>query len=123
MSMSVQELLGNMERRVMPPKIEEIKKLHEMLTEARIFHEFHERFRCGGEQEKYGGYQVIVFYKDGERMISAVEGMGTYGAEDDLIEIMGLLTPEEEALDSVVGFLTAQEVFDRIIAHRDEVMD
>ena len=111
------------DRRITPPKIEEIKKLHEMLTEARIFHLFHARFRCGGETEKYGGYQVIVFDKEGERLVSAVEGMGTYGAENDLIEIMGLLTPEEEECDSVVGFLTAQEVFDRIIKVKDQILD
>ena len=123
MSMSWQDLLCAMERWVAPPKIEEIKKLHEMLDEAGIFHEFHERFgseSCVGE---CGGYQIIVFYKDGERMISAVEGMGTYGAEDDLIEIMGLLTPEEEEYDSVCGYLTAQNVFDRIVAHKDEILN
>jgi hypothetical protein len=30
------------------------------------------------------------------------------------IEIMGLLTPEEQEYDSVVGYLTAEEVFRRI---------
>lgn len=94
-----------------------------MLTEARIFHLFHDRFPSEGDLGKYGGYQIIVFDKDGERMVSAIEGMGTYGAEDDLIEIMGLLTPEEEECDSVRGHLTAQEVFDRIVAHKDETLD
>lgn len=110
----------------------EIHKLHEMLTEAGIEHEFRERAESDVKHiyEKHGidmGYQVIVYYPDGERMISAIEGWGTYGyggwdhgtmgtteKDGDLIEIMGLLTPEEQEYDSVVGYLTAEEVFRRI---------
>ena len=47
-------------------------------------------------------------------MVSAIEGFGSYGYADDLIEIMGLLTPEESENDSVKGWLTAEEVFKRI---------
>ena len=110
----------------------EIHRLHEMLTEAGIEHTFRERAEeCAKPHyEKLGidmGYQVIVYYPDGERMISAIEGYGTYGygswdhgtcgsdeKDGDLIEIMGLLTPEEQKYDSVVGYLTAEEVFRRI---------
>lgn len=110
----------------------EIHKLHEMLTEAGIEHTFRERAEeCAKPHyEKLGidmGYQVIVYYPDGKRMISAIEGWGTYGyggwdhgldgtteKDGDLIEIMGLLTPEEQEYDSVVGYLTAEEVFRRI---------
>ena len=45
---------------------------------------------------------------------SAICGNGTYGFEHGLLEIMGLLTPEEEEFDSVVGYLTADDVFKRI---------
>ena len=45
---------------------------------------------------------------------SAIWGEGSYGYENGLIEIMGLLTPEEEEYDSVVGNLTVDEVFNRI---------
>lgn len=111
----------------------EIHRLHEMLIEAGIEHEFRERAEPNVKPryEKMGidlGYQVIVYYPNGERMISAVEGWGTYGyggrwdhgldgtteKDGDLIEIMGLLTPEEAEWDSVVGYLTAEEVFRRI---------
>ena len=116
----------------------EIHKLHEMLTEAGIEHEFLDRTPPGYEEiEKRTpslerthikwGYQVIVYYPDGERMISAIEGYGSYGfggwdhgtlgtdeKDGDLIEIMGLLTPEEQQYDSVKGYLTAEEVFRRI---------
>lgn len=65
------------------------------------------------------GIQVIVYREDGERLVSAIEGFGSHGfglngEQGDLIEIMGLLTPEEEKEESVRGWLTAEEVFRRI---------
>lgn len=42
---------------------------------------------------------------------------GTYGYEHGLLEIMGLLTEEESEIDSVVGWLTPEEVFERIWRH------
>ena len=117
----------------------EIHRLHEMLTEAGIEHEFRDRTPPGyDEAERRAppferthikwGYQVIVYYPDGHRMISAIEGYGTYGfgnwfhgidgsdeKDGDRSEIMGLLTPEEQERDSVVGYLTAEEVFRRIM--------
>lgn len=108
-----------------------------MLTEAGIPHEWIDRttparrmysYDWGGRrvQPKWG-YQVIVYEANGDRLVSAIEGYGTYGfgnithgmdgsdeRDGDLIEIMGLLTPEEEEDSSVVGYLTAEEVFRRI---------
>jgi hypothetical protein len=105
----------------------EIHRLHEMLTEAGIEHTFNDRTPTGYNGKINWGYQVCVYYPDGERMISAIEGYGSYGfggwdhgtlgsdeKDGDLIEIMGLLTPEESEHDSVVGYLTAEEVFRRI---------
>ena len=51
---------------------------------------------------------------------SVIEGYGTYGAEDDRLEIMGLLISEEEANDTVAGWLTAEDVFSRIKKHYEE---
>ena len=108
-------------------KYKEIHKLHEMLLEAGIEHEWRDRrvqFDPVGKvsawqksrnvPEYEWGWQIVVYYPDGERMISAIEGWGTYGEERDLIEIMGLLTPEESKYDSVAGYLTAEDVFSRI---------
>ena len=108
----------------------EIHRLHEMLTEAGIEHEWLDRTPPGYERYSGGlnlnwGWQVIVYDENGDRVISAIEGYGTYGYGDetwphypggnsDLIEIMGLLTPEERESDSVVGYLTAEDVFGRI---------
>lgn len=113
----------------------EIHRLHEMLTEAGIEHEFLDRTPKGWEnlivddlvdrpvkRHKINwGYQVVIYNPDGSRLISAIEGHGTYGyggwlddSDSDLIEIMGLLTPEEQGCNSVAGWITAEEVFRRI---------
>lgn len=41
----------------------------------------------------------------------------SYGWNKGLLEIMGLLTDEEAEVDSVVGYLTSNEVFERIFEH------
>ena len=45
---------------------------------------------------------------------------GTYGSEEDKLEITGLLTEIEEEEDSVRGWLTAEEVFKRIKKHIED---
>ena len=116
----------------------EICRLHEMLTEAGIEHAFLDRTPPGYEEIECRkpeferlhikwGYQVVVCYPDGQPMVSAIEGYGSYGfggwdhgtlgtdeKDGDLIEIMGLLTPEERVCSKVKGYLTAEEVFRRI---------
>ena len=49
-----------------------------------------------------------------DRKCSIIQGIGTYGEEQDLFGIMGLLTEIEEEYDSVAGYLTAENVFNRI---------
>lgn len=106
----------------------EIERLHEMLTDAGIEHEWRDRTPeikkkdpavIQIRDEYNWGWQIIVYRPDGERLISAIEGFGSYGyglegEQGDSIEIMGLLTPEESKDSSVVGWLTAEEVFRRI---------
>lgn len=55
-----------------------------------------------------------VHYPSRDFICSAIWGKWSYGYENGLIEIMGLLTPEEEECDEVVGNLTVDEVFNRI---------
>lgn len=55
-----------------------------------------------------------------KRVCSVIEHYGSYGHEQDLLEIMGLLTAEEEQHDSVAGWLSAEDVFARIKAHWEE---
>lgn len=42
---------------------------------------------------------------------------GSYGRTDDKLELMGLLTKEESECDEVEGWLTAEDVFNRISKH------
>ena len=53
-------------------------------------------------------------------VLDAIEHSHSYGNWEDRLEIMGLLTPEEEEYDSVVGHLTAENVFERIKKHWEE---
>ena len=61
-----------------------------------------------------GGLLIQMMKKT---VCSAIEHNGSYGREADKIKIMGLLTDEESKYDSVVGGLSAQEVFERIKKH------
>lgn len=100
-------------------KYTEIFKLKEMLEAEHIPFVFkdlstpHDFLYDLGER-----YQLC--YPDGKsktRICSVIEGKGTYGAEEDKLEIMGLLTDDELKHDDVVGYLTAEDVFERIKKH------
>ena len=96
------------------PKYQEILKLHMMLLYKDIPHDI---------LRDCDGWHISYPCTGLDRVLSAVEFKGTYGAEKDLIEIMGLLTPEELLIDSVKGYLTAENVFDRIKRHYEEHKD
>lgn len=55
--------------------------------------------------------------------MDAIEHYGSYGKDEDKLEIMGLLTPDEEEHDSVLGYLTAEDVFERIRKHHNGEWD
>ena len=108
----------------MKREYKEIHRLREMLTAAEIEHEWIDRnprfdpdgiaakhFREKGLEPIDWGYQIVVYRPDGETLVSAIEGYGTYGERADRIEIMGLTSEDE---DEVVGWLTAENVFARI---------
>ena len=84
---------------------QEILRLDHLLTEAEIPH----------SMQRAGDGWRIAYPADGKkRVCSIVEYTGTYGHRQDRLEIMGLLNPEERKGDTVVGWLTAENVFDRI---------
>lgn len=85
----------------------EIRKLQALLELDHIPHQVTRIF---------DGWQVWYPSK-AEHVCDAIEHFGSYGAEQNLLEIMGLLTANEEAVDSVKGFMTAKEVFERIKIH------
>ena len=93
----------------------EIFKLKVMLDNANIPYEFFDRSWIFINKIEHPSYQIIVYNPNSEdRLISVIEGYGTYGEEKDLLEIQGCLTEKEEQEDSVLGSLTAREVFKRI---------
>lgn len=94
------------------PAYKEIHVLNELLNKAGIPHTM-KRFR--------DGWQICYPVDEKGRVMDAIEYHGSYGVEEDLLEIMGLLTPEEKSQESVLGHLTAQEVFERIKRHYMEV--
>ena len=90
----------------MKRKYNEIFKLKDMLERAKIPFKF---------SELMGGYHIVYPTYGGECICSVIEHDGSYGREKDLLEIQGLLTElEEETLEgNVLGYLTAEEVFQR----------
>lgn len=102
-------------------KYTEILRLKEMLEEANIPFTFTDDFFNVKEKIDTGAPIAKVFYSHqypayqirlGD-LADAIEHRGSYGNEQDLIEIMGGLTEEEMEYDSVLGYLTAEEVFKR----------
>jgi hypothetical protein len=98
-------------------KYNEIFRLKEMLEKAEIPFEF---------GEYMGGYHLCYPKKNDpdcveketfDRVCSVIEHDGSYGREQDLLEIMGLLTDKELQNDDVVGYLSAENVFERIKKH------
>lgn len=83
----------------------EIVRLHEMLSDANIPHEFRRMF---------DGYQII--YPGEVRVSDAIQHGGSYGSDQNLVEIMGLTESE----DGVEGYLTAEDVFERYSRHYAE---
>lgn len=101
-------------------KFKEIFRLKKMLDDGNIPYEFSDRT----ENDIYDDYGNIIFskgyqicYPCKKFICSVIENTGSYGNKDDKLEIMGLLTKEEKKFDSVVGWLTAEEVYLRIKNH------
>lgn len=101
----------------------EIFRLKKMLEEANIPFEFtDDSFHVKDKISKYiqlkwlyPSYQIKI-YKSGvkeEKICDVVQNLWSYGNKQDLLEITGGLTEEEQENDSVLGYLTAEEVFKR----------
>lgn len=86
------------------PKYKEILKLKKMLENNNIGFEFDDDF--------INGYQIRKV--DGCSDFDVIEHDGSYGREQDKLEIYGLLTDKERKSNSVLGWLTARNVFARI---------
>ena len=93
-------------------KYNEIFKLKSMLEENHIPFEWIEPNVVGKQ-----GYQILYPEKDEKCVCSVIEHSFSFGHEKALLKICGLLTKEEEKCDSVLGNLTADDVFQRILSH------
>ena len=107
----------------------EIFKLKVMLDKANIPYEFLDRSLVMDNMLYKPFFQIIVYepifsQEDGlTRLISVVQGYGTFGENQDLLEIQGCLTEKELNYDSVLGCLTAKDVFKRIKKHYYEKLE
>lgn len=105
---------ANQGHNTLNPSYNEILKLNAMLDNAKIPH-------CIRRLDD--GWQVIYtpYHPDSSWVADAIETRYSYGVDDDLLELAGrLLTGEELKRDSVVGGLTANDVFERILKHWKE---
>jgi hypothetical protein len=91
----------------MRSEYKEIRKLAKMLIQEHI--PFRIDYLSNGMQVAYYDTNDSTF-----RVCSAVEHDGSYGHAVDRIEIMGLVNESKVFKDSVEGYLTAKEVFERI---------
>lgn len=110
-------------------KYKEIFKLKKMLEKEGIPFEFINRFETMVPEDRiatmrkllpdFEQYQICYPSSD-NRWISVVEGLGTYGSDKDLLEIMGGNKPYDTFVygeDHVQGYMTARAVFNRIKKH------
>ena len=96
-------------------KYKEIFRLKKMREDANIPFDFFELDPEARKTIPEFEHCHINYPNRNKFIVSAVEGIGTYGEQDDKLEIMGGLTEEEkEEGYEVVGWLTAEEVFERI---------
>lgn len=85
----------------------EMTRLVNMLGGANIPYEIH---------EAWGGLR-IAYPNNTDIVCSVIQHGFSYGGKEGYLEIMGLLTEEEDERDSVKGWLTAEDVFERISNH------
>lgn len=93
----------------------EITNLHNALMALDVPHEFITHEIGNGKHLYYPNKEDVI--------CSAVTFLGSYGDRNGLIEIMGLLTEDEQACDDVVGYLTATEVCRRILEHWNSIQE
>lgn len=65
-------------------------------------------------------HQICVLHTGSNCDWDVICNYGSYGFEDGLLELMGtLVTKEESEYDSVVGYLTAEDIIERLEANND----
>jgi len=90
--------------------MKELDKLEAYLKENG-FEYTREDINCS---ERYRDKHQIVVYKDGAIQWDAICHTGSYGYEEGLLEIYGNIVDYEKDGDSVVGWLTADDIIQRL---------
>lgn len=89
----------------------ELNKLEEYLNKRGMKY-----IREDKDDERVDRHQLIVLDENGDRLWDAICHFGSFGYEQGLLEIMGTLVNPFMDGDTVVGYLTADKVIDRIEA-------
>ena len=108
-------------------KYSEIFKLHEMLLIEDIPHDFIERDMGG----RLFVYQILYPNKESwdcmlpgegarDMTCSIIEGPDTRGGDQNRLEIYGLFHGTDPDFDSLVGYLTAENVYNEIVKAEEE---
>lgn len=87
----------------------ELDKLEQYLKDNGIGYE-----RIDENTDTWGKHQIVVLNSNSEYEWDAICHRGSYGFEQGLLEIYGKLVDYEKDGDSVVGWLTAEDVIKRI---------
>lgn len=95
-------------------KYKEIFRLAKMLKDAKIPFDFYEMTPKAKKFIPEWEHYHINYPSQDDWTISVIEGFGSYGEQDDKLELMGGLTPDELEENDVIGWLTAEEAFERI---------
>lgn len=109
--MSISEVIaaieaGNYDEMKQDSNYKEIFKLEQMLLHENIPY----RLRVAFDRFQIGYPELPP---DDATVCSVIEHFGSYGHENDLLEIRGLTQNDGE----VEGYLTAEDVFNRILKH------
>ncbi len=67
-----------------------------------------------GDRTNDVGQHMVIVYSNDVRIFDAICHYGSYGYHNGLLEIMGSIVTDEDG-DQVVGYLTADDVIERII--------
>lgn len=97
--------------------LSELNKLEEYLQEHEIKYSRFDQDEVlteDGYTEKTMRHQLVVLDKNGRVLWDAICHEGSYGYEQGLLEVMGSTVVLPSDGDSVAGFLTAQDVIDRL---------
>lgn len=107
----------------MERNLTEMNKLEMYLDSKKIRYErtdTEKRYNMGDFEYDYDIHQIIVGRKsENEWDWDAICQRGSYGCEEGYLEIMGTLVNPKTDGDSVVGWLTAEDVIARIEAKEE----